>query len=85
MIATKSLILMLHHLCMINNSQDKTAKLWNALDLTLIGTLKGHKRGIWRVEFRYIRAIISILCIYIYIYIYIYTFMHAGTAIDTPY
>lgn len=32
-------------------SQDKTAKLWNALDLTPIGTLSGHKRGVWDCQF----------------------------------
>ncbi|XP_059469900.1 transducin beta-like protein 3 [Neocloeon triangulifer] len=31
-------------------SQDKTAKLWNA-DLTLIGALRGHKRGVWCARF----------------------------------
>ncbi|XP_065342495.1 transducin beta-like protein 3 [Cloeon dipterum] len=31
-------------------SQDKTAKLWNS-DLTLIGTLRGHKRGVWCARF----------------------------------
>jgi WD40 repeat protein len=77
--ASDSLLLRLYNLCLINNSQDKTAKLWNALDLTLIGTLKGHKRGIWRVEFRYIPYHIDSL------YINIYISMHAGTAIDTPY
>lgn len=32
-------------------SQDKTAKIWNASDLSLVGVLKGHKRGIWCVRF----------------------------------
>ena len=32
-------------------SQDKTVKLWNANDLTLFGTLKGHKRGVWDCQF----------------------------------
>lgn len=32
-------------------SQDKTVKLWNSTDLGLKGTLKGHKRGIWDVQF----------------------------------
>jgi WD40 repeat protein len=71
-------MLILHDLCMITahtmtalntmamtNSQDKTAKLWNAVDLTLIGTLKGHKRGIWRVEFRYIRYHIYTSSVYV--------------------
>ncbi|XP_037048242.1 transducin beta-like protein 3 [Bradysia coprophila] len=32
-------------------SQDKTTKLWNATDLSLIGVFRGHKRGIWCVRF----------------------------------
>ena len=32
-------------------SQDKTVKIWNALDLNLKGTLKGHKRGVWDCQF----------------------------------
>ncbi|CAG9786172.1 unnamed protein product [Diatraea saccharalis] len=31
-------------------SQDKTAKLWTK-DLTLLGVLKGHRRGVWCVRF----------------------------------
>lgn len=30
-------------------SQDRTIKLWKAADLELIGVLKGHKRGVWKV------------------------------------
>lgn len=32
-------------------SQDKTVKLWNSTDLSLKGTLQGHKRGIWDCQF----------------------------------
>ncbi|CAN8013453.1 unnamed protein product, partial [Ixodes persulcatus] len=32
-------------------SQDKTAKLWSAADLSLLGTFRGHRRGIWCVQF----------------------------------
>lgn len=32
-------------------SQDKTVKIWDALDLSLKGTLKGHKRGVWDCRF----------------------------------
>ncbi|XP_032669391.1 transducin beta-like protein 3 isoform X2 [Odontomachus brunneus] len=32
-------------------SQDKTAKLWSAEDLQLIGVLHGHRRGVWCVRF----------------------------------
>ena len=32
-------------------SQDKTVKLWKASDLSLHGTLKGHKRGVWDCQF----------------------------------
>lgn len=30
-------------------SQDRTIKLWKAADLELVGVLKGHKRGVWKV------------------------------------
>lgn len=33
------------------SSQDKTAKLWNANDLRLLGVFRGHRRGIWTVRF----------------------------------
>ncbi|GFG39073.1 hypothetical protein Cfor_11996 [Coptotermes formosanus] len=32
-------------------SQDKTAKLWSAEGLMLLGVLRGHKRGVWCVRF----------------------------------
>ncbi|KAL1441233.1 hypothetical protein MTO96_008655 [Rhipicephalus appendiculatus] len=32
-------------------SQDKTAKLWNAADLSLLGTFRGHRRGVWCASF----------------------------------
>ncbi|KAK3588773.1 hypothetical protein CHS0354_003009 [Potamilus streckersoni] len=32
-------------------SQDKTAKLWTAKGLSLVGVMRGHKRGIWCVQF----------------------------------
>ena len=32
-------------------SQDKTAKLWDRRDLSLVATLLGHKRGIWCAQF----------------------------------
>ena len=32
-------------------SQDRTAKLWRLPDLVAVATFKGHKRGIWSVEF----------------------------------
>ncbi|PRP75463.1 hypothetical protein PROFUN_15748, partial [Planoprotostelium fungivorum] len=32
-------------------SQDKTVKLWNALDMKEMGVLKGHHRGVWSVAF----------------------------------
>lgn len=32
-------------------SQDKTAKLWSADTLALVGVFRGHKRGIWCVRF----------------------------------
>lgn len=35
----------------VSGSQDKLIKIWNAVDLTLVATLTGHKRGIWKVVF----------------------------------
>ncbi|XP_049280473.1 transducin beta-like protein 3 [Anopheles funestus] len=32
-------------------SQDKTAKLWDASDLSVVGVFRGHTRGIWAVRF----------------------------------
>ncbi|PNF27952.1 Transducin beta-like protein 3, partial [Cryptotermes secundus] len=32
-------------------SQDKTAKLWSVEGLTLLGVLRGHRRGVWCVRF----------------------------------
>ncbi|KOC70448.1 Transducin beta-like protein 3, partial [Habropoda laboriosa] len=32
-------------------SQDKTAKLWSADDLQLLGVFRGHRRGVWCVRF----------------------------------
>ncbi|XP_012283683.1 transducin beta-like protein 3 [Orussus abietinus] len=32
-------------------SQDKTAKLWTATDLQLLGVFRGHRRGVWCVRF----------------------------------
>jgi len=32
-------------------SQDKTVKLWRSSDLSLLGTLVGHKRGVWDCQF----------------------------------
>ncbi|GAN02172.1 conserved hypothetical protein [Mucor ambiguus] len=32
-------------------SQDKTAKLWNVDSGELVGTMKGHKRGVWCAQF----------------------------------
>lgn len=34
-----------------SGSQDRLIKLWDPKDLSLIATLKGHKRGVWCVEF----------------------------------
>uniref|UniRef100_A0A1Q3F476 Putative transducin beta-like protein 3 n=1 Tax=Culex tarsalis TaxID=7177 RepID=A0A1Q3F476_CULTA len=32
-------------------SQDKTAKLWDVSNLSLVGVFRGHRRGIWAVRF----------------------------------
>lgn len=33
------------------SSQDKTAKLWDAVDLKLMGVFRGHRRGVWSIRF----------------------------------
>lgn len=33
------------------SSQDKTAKLWDSVDLKLIGVFRGHRRGVWSIRF----------------------------------
>lgn len=38
-------------LMIATGSQDKTAKLWSAANLSLVGVFRGHKRGIWCVRF----------------------------------
>lgn len=38
-------------LMIATGSQDKTAKIWNASTLALVGVFRGHKRGIWCVRF----------------------------------
>eukprot|EP00727_Mastigamoeba_balamuthi_P000997 m51a1_g10895 hypothetical protein (868) ;mRNA; f:19729-22920 len=40
-------------------SQDKTAKIWNAKDLTLLGTLEGHRRGVWAVQFSPVDQVVA--------------------------
>ncbi|XP_066588920.1 transducin beta-like protein 3 [Prorops nasuta] len=39
-------------------SQDKTAKLWSAVDLQLLGTFRGHRRGVWCTKFSPIDQVI---------------------------
>ncbi|KAK4319113.1 hypothetical protein Pmani_009946 [Petrolisthes manimaculis] len=34
-----------------SGSQDKTAKVWRSDNLSLVGTMQGHKRGVWHVQF----------------------------------
>ncbi len=34
-----------------SGSQDRTIKLWSVSDGSLLGTLKGHRRGVWSVKF----------------------------------
>mmetsp|Transcript_32062 Transcript_32062/g.49700 ORF Transcript_32062/g.49700 Transcript_32062/m.49700 type:complete len:489 (-) Transcript_32062:226-1692(-) len=40
-------------------SQDKTVKLWNATDLTLRTTIKGHRRGVWDCQFSPIDRVLA--------------------------
>ncbi|GIY32726.1 transducin beta-like protein 3 [Caerostris extrusa] len=34
-----------------SGSQDHTVKIWNSSELSLLGTLRGHKKGVWCVKF----------------------------------
>ncbi|XP_069125623.1 transducin beta-like protein 3 [Argopecten irradians] len=34
-----------------SGSQDKTIKVWNTNDLSLLGVMRGHRRGIWCLQF----------------------------------
>ena len=51
-------------------SMDKTAKLWTAPDLKLLGVFRGHKRGIWDVQFSPVDQVVATAsadaCIYIW-------------------
>ncbi|XP_069838180.1 transducin beta-like protein 3 [Dendropsophus ebraccatus] len=43
----------------VSGSQDKTAKLWSASDLSLVGVLRGHKRGVWCVQFSPVDQVVA--------------------------
>lgn len=34
-----------------SGSQDRTAKLWSLTDMSQLGVFRGHRRGIWCVQF----------------------------------
>lgn len=36
---------------LVSGSQDKTAKLWQVSDGSLLGVFRGHRRGVWSVKF----------------------------------
>lgn len=40
-------------------SRDKTAKLWDRSDLKMLGVFKGHKRGVWTVEFSPVNKVVA--------------------------
>jgi len=35
----------------VTGSRDKTAKVWDSDTLNLMGTLKGHRKGVWDAKF----------------------------------
>lgn len=41
------------------SSQDKTAKLWDANSLGLLGVFRGHRRGIWSIKFSPVDQIVA--------------------------
>mgnify|MGYP000630684163 FL=1 len=40
-------------------SQDKSIKLWSSTDLSLTGTLRGHRRGVWDVVFSQVDKVVA--------------------------
>ena len=40
-------------------SMDKTAKLWTAPDVKLLGVFRGHKRGVWDVQFSPVDQVVA--------------------------
>eukprot|EP01114_Cavostelium_apophysatum_P021718 TRINITY_DN7651_c0_g1_i2.p1 TRINITY_DN7651_c0_g1~~TRINITY_DN7651_c0_g1_i2.p1 ORF type:complete len:878 (-),score=259.44 TRINITY_DN7651_c0_g1_i2:6-2639(-) len=42
-----------------SGSQDRTIKLWNTQNMKLIGTLSGHRRGVWCVEFSPVEQVLA--------------------------
>ncbi|OII77511.1 hypothetical protein cand_016710 [Cryptosporidium andersoni] len=56
----------INHICISHNnkiiatcSEDKTIKLWSFPDIELIGTCKGHLRGVWQCSFSPIDKVIA--------------------------
>ena len=46
----------------VTGSQDRTLKLWSVKDGALLGTFKGHRRGVWSVKFS---PVDQVTCVYI--------------------
>lgn len=46
-----SLCVSVNHKLVASGSQDKTAKIWDSSNLAPLGVLRGHRRGIWCVQF----------------------------------
>ena len=44
---------------LFSGSMDKTGKLWTAPDLKLLGVFRGHKRGIWDVQFSPVDQVVA--------------------------
>jgi U3 small nucleolar RNA-associated protein 13 len=48
-----------HDRLVASASADKTIKLWNTADLSLVHVLRGHKRGVWSIEFSSVDKVIA--------------------------
>ncbi len=48
-----------HDRLVASASADKTIKLWNTSDLSLVHVLRGHKRGVWSIEFSSVDKVIA--------------------------
>ncbi|XP_068249989.1 transducin beta-like protein 3 [Palaemon carinicauda] len=54
-----SLCISVNHKLVASGSQDKTAKIWDSNNLSLLGVLRGHRRGVWCVQFSPVEEVLA--------------------------
>ncbi|KAK7071960.1 Transducin (beta)-like 3 [Halocaridina rubra] len=54
-----SLCVSVNNKLIASGSQDKTAKVWDSSNLSLLGILRGHRRGIWCVQFSPVEELLA--------------------------